>query len=63
MSNNICITKRQLAVCVNALEREVERLTKAYENATDKEFKDLLAEKGQIVADVLTALSNRKVAE
>jgi uncharacterized protein (DUF3084 family) len=63
MSNNICITKRQLAVCINALEREVERLTKAYDSATDKEFQDLLAEKGQIVADVLTALSNRKVAE
>ena len=61
MANNICITKRQLAVCVNALEREVERLTKAYENTQDEEFKGLLADKGNIVAEVLQALSNRKV--
>lgn len=63
MANNICITKRQLAVCVNALEREVERLTKAYNETENEEFKGLLADKGQIVADVLAALQNRKVSE
>lgn len=61
MANNICVTKRQLAVCINALEREVERITKAYENTEDKEYKELLADKGNIVAEVLQALSNRKV--
>ena len=63
MANNICVTKRQLAVCINALEREVERITKAYENTEDKEYKELLADKGNIVAEVLQALSNRKVSE
>jgi hypothetical protein len=42
MANNICVTKRQLAVCINALEREVERITKAYENTEDKEYKEHL---------------------
>jgi hypothetical protein len=63
MANNICVTKRQLAVCINALEREVERITKAYENTEDKEYKELLADKGNIVAEVLQALSNRKISE
>jgi hypothetical protein len=63
MANNICITKRQLAVCINSLEREVERLTKAYDNTQDEEFKGLLADKGAIVSDVLAALQNRKVSE
>jgi hypothetical protein len=62
MTNNICITKRQLAVCINALEREVERLTKAYEATEDKEYKDLLADKGVIVSEVLASLQGRKVA-
>ena len=63
MSNNICVTKRQLAVCVNALEREVERLTKAYNETENDEFKGLLADKGAIVSDVLVALQNRKIRE
>lgn len=60
-TNNICITKRQLAACIIALEKEVERITKAYEQA-EGEYKDLLGERGYAMEEVLQALKARKVA-
>jgi hypothetical protein len=60
-TNNICITKRQLAACVMALEKEVARLTEAYLTA-EGEYKELLGERGLAMEEVLQALKARKVA-
>ena len=59
---NLAITTRQARVCINALEREMERLTKLYETA-EGEMKELVGEKGETIAAVLESLKTRLEAK
>ena len=56
---NIAITTRQARVCINAMEREIERLEQVYANTTDSELKALVAQKQELVQTVLESLSTR----
>jgi hypothetical protein len=56
---NIAITTRQARVCINAMERELERLEQVYANTSDPELKALVAEKQELVQTVLESLSTR----
>jgi hypothetical protein len=56
---NIAITTRQAKVCINAMERELERLEQVYANTSDPELKALVAEKQELVQTVLESLSTR----
>jgi hypothetical protein len=56
---NIAITTRQAKVCINAMERELERLEQVYANTNDPELKALVAEKQELVQTVLESLSTR----
>ena len=56
---NIAITTRQARVCINAMERELERLEQVYANTTDSELKELVAQKQELVKVVLDSLSTR----
>ena len=56
---NIAITTRQARVCVNAMERELERLEQVYATTQDPELKALVAEKQELVQTVLESLSTR----
>lgn len=56
---NLAITTRQARVCINALERELERLEKVYQATTDAELKQLVSDKQVMVQEVLESLSGR----
>jgi hypothetical protein len=56
---NIAITTRQARVCINAMEREIERLEQVYANTDDDELKELVAQKQELVKVVLDSLSTR----
>jgi len=56
---NIAITTRQARVCINALEREMERLTKVYGETDNAELKELVGDKAEIVQAVLDSLKGR----
>lgn len=56
---NIAITTRQARVCINAMERELERLEQVYANTSDSELKELVAQKQELVQVVLASLSTR----
>jgi hypothetical protein len=58
-SYNIAITTRQARVCINAMERELERLEQVYANTSDSELKELVAQKQELVKVVLDSLSTR----
>lgn len=58
-SYNIAITTRQAKVCINAIERELERLEGVYAKTEDKEMKELVAQKQEMMQEVLTSLSTR----
>ena len=58
-SYNIAITTRQARVCINAMERELERLEKVYNTTTDDEMRELVALKQETVQTVLASLSSR----
>ena len=58
-SYNIAITTRQAKVCINAMQRELERLEKVYNSTDDAEMKECVALKQETVQTVLDSLSSR----